>query len=198
MLGTIYAIKGLQMRSIFKGLVVATALATLASAPARADVVQLITDGGGWNVFSFLGPGSPFSVGDGDPTQLDFAFILSHPDVLRITDGYQGGDQFQLTINGTVEPPTSDAMMGFGFVGDCWTCAFFDTSFGNQYTHGSYILPAGSYFLTGIALHSPQGDGAGALELGAIPEPSTWAMMLTGFAGLGAALRFARRRTAIA
>ena len=32
----------------------------------------------------------------------------------------------------------------------------------------------------------------------AVPEPATWAMMLIGFGGLGAALRMNRRRTAMA
>jgi hypothetical protein len=31
-----------------------------------------------------------------------------------------------------------------------------------------------------------------------VPEPASWALMLTGFLGLGAALRSARRRTAVA
>jgi hypothetical protein len=30
----------------------------------------------------------------------------------------------------------------------------------------------------------------------AVPEPATWAMMLIGFGGLGAALRMNHRRTA--
>lgn len=44
--------------------------------------------------------------------------------------------------------------------------------------------------------------GAAALQSvidqGAVPEPATWAMMLTGFFGLGAALRGSRRRAALA
>jgi hypothetical protein len=188
------------MRSIFKGLFAIAAVATLAAGPVRAQVVDTITDGGGWNTFSFLGPGSTFSVGGGDPTELDFAFTLAHPDVLRITDGYQGGDQFQLTINGVTEPLTSPAEILGGYAGDCWTCAYFNPAYGDQYTHGAYILPAGSYLLVGLTVQSPQFDGAGALELGAVPEPASWAMMLAGFVGLGAALRRARgeRRLAAA
>ncbi len=187
------------MRSIFKGLLAAAALAALAAAPARAQVVDTITDGGGWNTFFFLSPGSTFSVGGGDPTELDFAFTLAHPDVLRITDGFQGGNQFQLTINGVTEPLTSATTgQGGGFAGDCWTCAYFNPAYGDQYTHGAYILPAGSYYLVGVAVQSPQFDGAGALELGAIPEPAAWAMMLAGFFGLGMVLRRARREQRLA
>jgi hypothetical protein len=37
--------------------------------------------------------------------------------------------------------------------------------------------------------------GGGTLTLTEVPEPATWAMMLIGFGGLGAALRMNRRRT---
>jgi hypothetical protein len=40
--------------------------------------------------------------------------------------------------------------------------------------------------------------GQGAIALGAVPEPASWAMMLLGFFGLGAMLRRARRSTASA
>jgi hypothetical protein len=35
-------------------------------------------------------------------------------------------------------------------------------------------------------------------EIGAVPEPSTWAMMLLGFAGLGFAFRQSRRKVSFA
>jgi hypothetical protein len=38
----------------------------------------------------------------------------------------------------------------------------------------------------------------GGLNVAGVPEPATWALMLTGFAGLGAAMRFGRRKAAIA
>ncbi|THD53370.1 MAG: PEP-CTERM sorting domain-containing protein [Phenylobacterium sp.] len=45
--------------------------------------------------------------------------------------------------------------------------------------------------------------GNGRLDLtisngGAVPEPASWALMLVGFGGLGAALRGSRRRAAAA
>ena len=43
-----------------------------------------------------------------------------------------------------------------------------------------------------------QFPGIGLVEYGsAVPEPATWAMMLIGFAGLGAALRSTRRRAQV-
>lgn len=65
-----------------------------------------------------------------------------------------------------------------------------------------HILDTGNYdFING----SPDGNesinwnviGGGATRGGSVPEPSTWVVMLVGFAGLGAALR-RRRQVAIA
>lgn len=42
------------------------------------------------------------------------------------------------------------------------------------------------------------GGGGGVITDGGVPEPSTWAMMLIGFAGLGAAIRRRRTVTAVA
>ena len=45
---------------------------------------------------------------------------------------------------------------------------------------------------------SPYGPVIGQVSVGAVPEPATWAMMLMGFGGLGAAMRSSRRRMALA
>jgi hypothetical protein len=181
------------MRDIIKGLLTASALITLTGTAARADAIVPITDGGGWNEFFFLAPGSNLQTLGG--ATIDFTFTLTHPDVLRITDGFQGGDQFDLMINSVDKGPTSASVLGFaGTAGSCWTCAYYNPTYGDAYTHGAYVLGPGSYVVTGIALQSPQFDGAGALALGAIPEPATWAMMLAGFLGLGAVMRRSRRQ----
>jgi hypothetical protein len=39
---------------------------------------------------------------------------------------------------------------------------------------------------------------SGSITASAVPEPSTWAMMLLGFAGLGFAFRQSRRKAAVA
>ena len=45
-------------------------------------------------------------------------------------------------------------------------------------------------------------DAVGAIStrrpMAAVPEPATWAMMITGFFGLGTVLRSSRRRQAVA
>ena len=60
---------------------------------------------------------------------------------------------------------------------------------------------ANSTYFTGDLANGPQAlfviNGA-AGATGATPEPSTWALMLLGFGGLGATMRRARRKTALA
>lgn len=58
----------------------------------------------------------------------------------------------------------------------------------------------GSAFQTTV-LGPPEGgvfDGLKATVRDAVPEPTTWALLLVGFAGLGSMLRYNRRHTALA
>ena len=186
------------MRGILKGLLVAAALTALANTPAKAQETQTISDNGVWNEFVWNGgPCTPFQDADYTGNTVTFAFTLTHPDVLRITDAFQGGDQFEVILNGADVGATSPTP-GFGpfYLGDCWTCAYYDTT--GFFTHGFIDLAAGSYTVTGFIDQTPQYDGAGAIELGAVPEPASWAMMLAGFFGLGAVLRRARREQRLA
>jgi hypothetical protein len=48
-----------------------------------------------------------------------------------------------------------------------------------------YNLNAAGNLATTQDIPSPNGYGAGTLSVSAVPEPSTWAMMLLGFVGLG-------------
>jgi hypothetical protein len=136
---------------------------------------------------------------DGDP--IDFTFTLTSTRVLRVTDGYNDGDQFTVTINGSNSDTSLPIFTGNNIFDD-WTSVFTDPSIGHTYSHAAYVLGAGSYDVTGFAIQSPFFGGAAAIELGAVdslsgtPEPATWAMMLVGFGGLGAMLRRARRQTA--
>ena len=48
----------------------------------------------------------------------------------------------------------------------------------------TFVLPAGSYTLTGVYVEA-QGAPAALQFTTAVPEPSTWAMMIFGFIGVG-------------
>ena len=46
--------------------------------------------------------------------------------------------------------------------------------------------------------HTPYGPALDNVSISAVPEPATWAMMIMGFGGVGAAVRASRRKQALA
>lgn len=53
-----------------------------------------------------------------------------------------------------------------------------------------------SYSVAGGSTYGPNRLGAITLAAPAVPEPTSWAMMLVGFGGIGAALRLGQRKSA--
>jgi PEP-CTERM motif len=51
------------------------------------------------------------------------------------------------------------------------------------------------YFGADIASNGQTGNVGAVMGTGGVPEPASWALMLVGFGGLGAALRLRRRQT---
>jgi hypothetical protein len=169
-----------------KTMTAAVALAAasfLAVAPASAD--PLAVDGG-WHEFSFGGQGSAFS-----PT---YEFTLSTSGWLKVTDAFLSGDQFEVYSNSALLGATSvPGSQGDQINGD------YDTAFADaRWSSGAWLLGPGSYSIEGIVLASPFGGGGGAMRVdtaGAVPEPSTWAMMIGGLGLAGVALRRRRATT---
>jgi hypothetical protein len=153
------------------GLVLAISVGTSA---AKADVLIV---GGGWDQFSFGSPGSSFST--------DFTFTLSNPAVFRVTDAFIDGDQFAISINGAFVANTSTPANDGTNIGSNFDAAFASPLF----SHGAFDLGPGTYDVTGTVVQNAAGftSGGAAAELvaTAVPEPSTWAMMILGFCGLG-------------
>jgi hypothetical protein len=63
----------------------------------------------------------------------------------------------------------------------------------NTFSHGQFGL-----YDFDAAMSFSNLTVSGSLVSGAVPEPSTWAMMLLGFAGLGFAFRESRRKVSFA
>jgi len=186
------------MRKIFQGLLAASAITLLASAPAKADVIQPLIDGADWTVFYFGDTVFFPDFQDLSGNTLDFTFTLAVPEILRITDGYNDGDEFAVTINGVTSATSAGVFTGDNIF-DNWDSVFTDASIGALYSHASYLLGPGSYTVTGVVTTSPFGAGAAAIKLGGVsvpvPEPAVWTMMTIGFGGLGGMLRRSRRKT---
>jgi hypothetical protein len=167
-----------------KTLAAGVALAVAMAAGAAQASTPLVLDAG-WSQFSFGGVASSFST--------DYSFTLAGPAVLKVTDAYLDGDQFDITINGVDQGPTSTPVNDGTTVDSDFDAAFASPKF----SHAAYNLGAGTYDVTGTVVQSPYGGGGAGIELSSpvagVPEPATWGMMILGFLGLGAALRTGRR-----
>jgi len=129
------------------------------------------------------------------PTGSSWTITLTSPEELTVVDVQEAGDQFSVSDNGHSLGNTSDPVVDGAYVGECINCALLNTDF----SVGHFFLGAGVNDIT-MEYLGVVGDGnldfyVGAPQFGT-PEPATWALMLVGFAGLGAALRGSRQRRA--
>jgi PEP-CTERM motif len=75
----------------------------------------------------------------------------------------------------------------------------FNDTLGNAYNIFGFFAPGVVTSGNAYGERAPGGFGVGTFTLSAaVPEPSTWAMMLLGFAGLGFAFRQSRRKVSFA
>jgi hypothetical protein len=100
------------------------------------------------------------------------------------------------TVNGyNIYDTAADALAGYQAGG---VSEIVDGVNEGQSTRFTLTAPTSLNFVIQDSYY-PDNRGGVSIALSAVPEPSTWAMMLVGFGGLGAAMRGARRRqTAIA
>jgi opacity protein-like surface antigen len=167
-------------------LAIAAMSAAICASAAQAEPIILDS---GPQVFSFGEAGSVF-----DRT---FDFTITQAAQFDITDLYDSGDQFRISINGVDQGLTSATVIGYSEQN-------FDNALRSPFfSHASYVLNAGTYRISGIAVASPYRAGGGAARLtstitAVIPEPSTWALMLAGFGMVGYAMRRKKARVALA
>ncbi len=175
-------------------LLAGAAVAVIGAVTVPAHATTIVDDT--WYTASFTAPGSNFfaatALGYNPPSWRNFTSVnagtgpytitLAHPEYLLITDLEISGDQFTLgfsgATNGTVTTSTPVVDYSRNIGEDISTALAL-----SDYSHGYYLLNAGTTTI------STTFDGV--IDYGnvsfsvAAPEPSTWAMLLFGFAGLG-------------
>jgi hypothetical protein len=128
-----------------------------------------------------------------DGSVLSFHFTLARSTEFRVVDGGYGGDEFNVSINGT-SYATSAAVDTYP---DRVSTNFDSAWINPDYSKRSWILAPGDYTVTGTLSKSALASGleinatVGAVQL--VPEPGTWGTLV---AGLIAVAGIARRRLA--
>ena len=181
----------------------AFSIVTAFALPAHASNAPLPSDNQ-WNTFSVdsaLDPSLAWIDDSGSPLAFDFTIGAGFVGTLTVVDAVFNGDTFKVTNFGSLLGSTSsvpladfDTATDHGFDFDA---ALADSSF----SHAVFTLGAGSYRIGGFLDQSLLFDGqrldatAGGLRLSvaAIPEPSTYAMLLAGLGIVGLLVR--RRRS---
>jgi hypothetical protein len=162
-------------------LLAAAAFAALASS-ASATVV---TAGTGWAVDVVDRAGFP-----SEGSLLTFTVASGTTDLFSLSDELVAGDVYTVSSVGGTSITTTSSTFGARVVD--FPTGLGNTTFDAAWTNASYshlqlTLGAGTYDL------SVTGNGAGGLpahfgyrlDVAAVPEPSTWAMIVLGFAGIG-------------
>jgi len=190
------------MKNLFA---LAALLATVFAAPAQATDVALPANGE-WQLFSVDDQISNAHdtrwFDDSNGSVLSFTFTVGAGMVgnLTVVDGSFAGDIFAITNFGTALGTTSTVATGT-YEAAVDTGYDFDAALANpSFSRGVFTLGEGSYRIGGHLLQSVTFGGealnatVGAVQLtvSAVPEPSTFAMLLAGFGGMGL---LARRRT---
>ncbi|MEO7411462.1 MAG: PEPxxWA-CTERM sorting domain-containing protein [Sphingomicrobium sp.] len=181
----------------------ATAAALLLFVPQTASADPILIDQ--WYTFGFGGTGSSLTSGVGysigtNPAAIaapdaSWTFSLAEGGSLLVVDGFNSGDRFQISNFGIDIGITSAPVLGQSCGDDITACLN-----NAALSQGTFNLAAGNHSISGTVANSPFGSGAGFFRVSAVtsvPEPTTWAMMLIGFAGIGVALRRRRRSVMI-
>ena len=194
-------------------------LAAAFVAPAHATAVALTTDAtqaayGAWNAFNvsdidatdfgtgWIDNANTNSAGFGSPLTFTFTLSAAQVGTLTVVDAGFAGDTYQITNLGSALGMTSSvAPATYPNVTDADAGTDFDAAYANPaFSQSVFTLGAGTYRISGTLAQSvfaadgsPLNASVGAVSLtvAAIPEPSTYAMLL---AGLGFVGLLARRR----
>jgi len=182
-----------------KLLLAGTALLGLAASPASAAIVANlgVNPTSATGAFSHTGPGVA-----GVPFSDQYTFqLVGGPQFLTIasaTNVFPRTTDFITNFSGSIfrqvgEIGGGDDIRVIGPVAATANCGVDCQGFG-----GSAILTAGNYYLdiSGIGGGTSGYGGTLSTSVSAVPEPSTWAMMILGFFGVGFMAYRRRNQTA--
>jgi hypothetical protein len=168
---------------MIKKLAAAAAFAVLCAASTPAAAVTLLTPN--CNLLT----GCTFSGNDNDVSATEAAYNLAHiepppPAILDLPNTFLAIQAVGsvMTMNWTSLTPIS----------------FISVKAGDNFNLFQLASPATSGTITSAGLTGPQGQQQAISHITlyggtAVPEPATWAMMILGFAMVGAGLRLTRR-----
>ncbi|WP_028312590.1 hypothetical protein [Derxia gummosa] len=159
-----------------------TLLALAAGASLWASHVRAtpIPTDGSWHSFTFHGEGEPFAY---EP----FTFTLDTTALLTVTDLYLSGDRLAIYNNGVLLGLTSMPQGGIDDYVGSYDMALLDP----RWSSASWQIGPGSYSITGTAVLSPWGVGAGGIRVitGAVPEADAALAFGLGAGVIGLVLR---------
>jgi hypothetical protein len=170
-------------------------------------------NGGNNNFWFGLAPGLTGPIGS-VTIPIAVAGVTSVYTLADNTFGVAGNTEYSVTFNGSGGPLTENYIGGVNTKDYNLNCAttgcdttpganyWFENGQGQWLQEVQWVLPVG-FGLTSITFNQIDGtDGAilaGVTVAGGVPEASTWAMLLVGFAGLGfAGVRASRKSAALA
>jgi PEP-CTERM motif len=160
---------------------------TISCVTSQANALVLMA-GTGWVQDEITTPNAP-SI----DSPVTFTVASGQNDIFSLTDAFVPGDVYSVTVGGVTTISTFTSYPGTFPLGLGASPSTYDAAWANNaYSHLQLGFGAGTYSL------SIMGDGAGGLpadfafrldsgtlSVSAVPEPSTWAMMMLGFAGVG-------------
>lgn len=140
-------------------------------------------------VIGYMGDGSPNGVQQGG------AFFFGAPDNVDLAnyvvfkDWQQGNGFYNTIVSSVLAVPVGASRLGFDLrlIVDCWVHINAQCDFGNTSQFGFGALP------TGLSFNSASGVFGATNTGGGVPEPASWAMLITGLGLTGAMLRRRRR-----
>jgi hypothetical protein len=157
----------------------------------QANAVVLVT-GSGWVEDQVTTPDAPSPL-----SPVTFTVAAGQNEIFSLTDAFVPGDVYAVTIGGVTTLSTNTLYPGtftLGLGGGTFApAAVYDAAWANNsFNHLQLGFSAGTYSLSivGAMLAGSPADFAfrldsGTLVASAVPEPSSWAMIVLGFAGVG-------------